>query len=519
MKERIKINKNFLFVSAVLLVANLLTHGPDVIRAINCPEGKWYGGHASWFDPWDINFYSSVIGMGEKGDLLFQNPYDTQISPGIPVYTLYIITGKMTALLKLDNVLAFHLSAVIASLVLAYVAWWFLKIFLSEEDDRWVAFILLFLGGGLGWLFFPRRIPSDLGHPLFTFAAALQRPHEAISLALELATLGIFWQGVISQRIKSVFWGGIWFFLMLFFHPYNALSTGVILGLFGFYWGLKTDSFDFLKILMLTVGEVGIYFLFIGKSLFVNSTFSGVIFQSQFSDSILDSVIGWGVLFPLILAAFFSKEKSNQWVFFLLWFVSGWLITYLPVGFQRSLVRGLWVPAVILATMGAREIARRLKWDYLLLMIFIILFSSFSVFFTTFKRIAESPENRWIYLTKEEGEIIGYLRSHGNNGEGILASYRIANVLPAHTNKRVYLAHGFESPRAEERAEEVYSFFAGKMTGEEAVAFFKKANITYAFWGPEERAIARLTEIPGKSLMELVLEKQTVSLYKVKLGN
>lgn len=517
MKEKIKISKNFLFVSAVLVFVNLLTHGPDVIRAVNRPEDKWYGGQASWFDPWDVNFYSSVIGFGRRDGLLFKNPYDTQIVPGIPAYTLYTFAGKVTASLNLDNVLVFHLWAIVASVLLAYVTWWFLKIFLKEGGERRATLILLFLSGGLGWLFFPGRLAADIGQPGFTFANALQRPHEAVSLALMLAGLGNFWQGVIFQKIRTVFWGGVWFFLMLFFHPYNALSTGVILGLFGFYWWLKTNSLDFLKILMLVVGEVAIYFLFVGKSLFASPTFAGVISQNQFSPAILDSILGWGILFPLILAAFFSQERGDQLVFFLVWFVGGWLITYLPVGFQRSLVRGLWVPAVILAISGAREIARRLKWDYLLLISFVILFSSFSAFFMTLKRIAESPENRWIYLTKEEGEIVDYLKTHGEAREGVLASYRIANILPAHTDKKVYLGHSLESPRAEERTEEVYSFFAGRMTNDETAAFFKKANITYVFWGPEERTIAGLAAVPGKSFMETVVEKETVSLYKIKL--
>ena len=76
LKKIIKTSKSVLFIVVILILANILTRGPDLLRDINCPPDKWYAGQASWFDPWDLNLYFSIIGWGKRGGILFENLYD-----------------------------------------------------------------------------------------------------------------------------------------------------------------------------------------------------------------------------------------------------------------------------------------------------------------------------------------------------------------------------------------------------------------------------------------------------------
>ena len=516
MSKKTEFSKNIVLILFILILINLLNHGPTLIKAVEQPEGKWFTGQTSWFDPWDINFYAGVIGWGKRNGILFENIYDTQAHSGMPIYSFYTLLGKLSSPFNLPNISVFHLSAFILSFPLAIVIWWFIKIFLKDKTEKRAVFILLFLGGGLGWLFFPKTLLSDIGQPGFTLANAFQRPHEAVSLILMLACLGNFWQGVVCGKKLSLFWGGLWFFLMLFLHPYNSLILGAIFLCFGFYWFFKAKSTDFFKVLILIGIETGIYYFLIGKNLLTSPSLSELVSQVQHSPPLWQSILGWGILFPLVLATIFLKKKDDRLIFFTLWFTSHWLITYFPIGFQRSLARGLWIPTAILAIKGGKEISRRTKWDYSLIIGLLLIFSSFSTFFMSFKKLAESPKNRWIYLTQEEGEIIHYLEEHGNNEEGVLASYRIANIIPAYTSKRVWAGHIFATPQVEKRLAETHRFFSGTMAEKEAKNFLKEAKIVWIFWGPEEKAIAKLTNIPNENLMELEIKEKSASLYRIK---
>ena len=510
-----KKSKNILFIFFVIILVNLLSRGPDILKAIQQPTSKWYLGQASWFDPWDLNFYFSIIGWGKRNGILFENLYDTESTQRAPIYSFYTLLGKITSTFKLTNAFIFHLAGLISSFFLVGTVWWFIKIFLKKETETKITFLFLFLAGGLGWVLFPKIILPDVGQPGFTLVNAIRRPHEAISLSLLLLSLGGFWRWVIYQKKKALLYAGLSSFLMTFFHPYNLLILGTILLCFGFYWWRQKKSTGFLKLLLLLALEAGIYYLFVAKSLLKNPSLSGLLSQVQFSPSPLQAILGWGFLFPFMVVAIFSKGKSKKTLFIKIWFISHWLINYLPFGFQRSMARGLWIPAIILAVKGIRKISRKTTLDYRPVVGLLLFFTSFSTFFIAFKRIAESPDNRWIYLTQQEGEVIDYLKNHSNDEEGVLASYRIANLIPAHTAKRVWAGHQFQTPRFEERMTEVNRFFAGEMKEPEAKSFFKKTKTAWVFWGPEEKAISGLTTVPSKNLMEPVIENETVSLYKV----
>lgn len=512
----LKKSKNILFIFFVIILVNLLNRGPDILKAIQQPLDKWYLGQTSWFDPWDLNLYFSIIGWGKRNGILFENLYDTESSQGAPIYFFYTLLGKIASPFNLTNVFTFHLAGMITSFFLGIVVWWFIKIFLEKKAERKIAFALLFLGGGLGWLFITNPISADINQPGFTLANAIRRPHEAISLSLFLLSLGGFWQGVINQKKKALFNTGLASFLMVFFHPYNFFILGTILFCFGFYWWLKRGSAGFLKLLLLLGLEAGIYYFLVARYLLANPSFSGLVSQIQSSPSFFQTILGWGLLFPFMIVAIFSMTKNKQILLMKIWFISHWLITYLPFGFQRSMARGLWIPAIILAVKGTRQICRKINWDYRPIVGLLLIFSSFSTFFMTLARITESPDNRWVYLTQQEGEVIGYLKNHGDDEEGVLASYRIANLIPAHTTKRVWAGHQFQTPQFKERMVKVAHFFAGEMEESEVKSFLKKTKTVWIFWGPEEKAISDLTTFPYQNLMEPVIENNLVSLYKVR---
>lgn len=504
------------FIGFMLLLSNLLTRGPDLIKTMSAPPDKWFTGQASWFDPWDINLYLSAIGWGRRAGILFENLYDTTASIKIPIFFLYTLLGKILAPFDFSNAFIFHLGALIFSLGLGITIWWLLKIFLEEERDQRIAFIIILLGGGLGWLFFPNWVLPDLGLSNFTLARSLSMSAEAASLILLLISIGAFYLSVTRSQNKLLILGTLTCFLMLSFHPYNLIPLTAVFSVFGAYHWLKTGSKNFLKVLTLLVITGWFYYLLLGKELLTNPSFAGQAGQNQPSPSLILMILGWGILSPLILMALWQKSENKATLFLKIWFVAQLTTFYLPFHFQKLLIRGLWVPAVILAVLGFRVLVNKFKWNYAWVVALLLILTTFSTIFMTYQRLFETPQNRWIYLTQAEGQIIEYLKNHEENEEGVLASYRLANIIPAHTSKRVFAGHEFQTPNFGERIFQVNQFYAGKMDEGQAKKFLlEEAKVKWVFWGPDEKAIANLAEIPNKNLLKPILENSIVSLYQI----
>lgn len=398
------------------------------------------------------------------------------------------------------------------------IVWWFIGIFVKDEREKLLIFAFIFFSGGLGWLLFPQIITPDMGNPGFLMLSPLRRPHEAISLSFLVLAIGLFWRGTILKKNKDLLLGAFATFGTVFLHPHNIMILLTIFGGFAVFRFFINKRLDFIKPLIV-LGIVGVsFYFFIAKDLLKNPAFGGLSGQVQYSANPLFFVLGWGLLFPFILVSLLTKSYSSETNFFKLWFILHWLLVYFPINFQKLLARGLYIPAVFLAVSGVKIVSQRIKADYRLISAVLLVFSSTTIFYMFSLRLAEvdRSDNRWIYLTREEGEIINYLKDNGEDGEGVLASYRIANVIPANTNKKVYAGHTFQTPQFDERIIEVNKFFTGEMKEEEANNFLNKARIVWIFWGLDEKSLSKTKEFAYKKLVEPVIEYEVVNLYKLK---
>ncbi|HBL51717.1 MAG: hypothetical protein A2694_00195 [Candidatus Blackburnbacteria bacterium RIFCSPHIGHO2_01_FULL_40_17] len=508
--------KNLLFIIAVVLVSQFLVHLPDYLRWKNTPSDLWFTGQVSWFDPWDLNVYFGAVGWGERAGLLFQNLYDGHASAPLYIFTVYTLLGKLLGSFDLSNAAIFHIGTVFLNFVLAPILWWFIKIFLEKDVERKIAFFLIYFGGGLGWLFFPNMVLPDLGQPGFIFESATRRPHEAVSVSFILLSLGGLWIGTVYRKSKYFVLSAISLLGAFYLHPYTVLPLSLIVSIFGLYQWLKNKDKSFWKA-VLTIGISGfVYLVLFGRHLIGESSFAGLQGQVQFSANPLYAVLGWGILFPFIVTIIITPTSRKEISFMKFWFVIQFVSMYLPLGFQKLLGRGLWIDAVMLGVIGVGLFVKKVNLQYKFLLILTIALASISPLFIFAKKISEPAGNRWIYITSDEKKVIDYLDINGKNEELVLASYRLSNIIPANTKKRVYAGHEYQTPDFKSRITQVNKFYSGGMNDQEAKDFLNGLNTTWVFWGPDEKVIGGISKIPNLELLEPVIEEKEASLYKIK---
>jgi hypothetical protein len=85
--------------------------------------------------------------------------------------------------------------------------------------------------------------------------------------------------------------------------------------------------------------------------------------------------------------------------------------------------------------------------------------------------------------------------------------------IPAHTGRRVLYGHPFETVNAEAEEAAVNQFFQNAASQPEAALdFLQHRSVEYIFYGPKERQLGVLPELPG---VEARFSQGDVTIYQL----
>ena len=482
-----KIISFILFISISVIVLGLNAF-PNYYAYINTPLGNSFSGQASWFDPWDINVYVSTIKWGQGGNVLLQNNYTTAEHTPVLMYPFYTLLGYIFN--TLPSYLLFHSLAVVFGFLLLLTIWKLNRVFITETRESLIAVILIALGGGLGWLFFPQLKSADIFITGLTFTSHFQRPHEALGVIFYLFSLILFFKAATLKKIKFNLLSLGALFPLIFFYPYYFLSYLLICGLYSLLIFLKNNDKKPVIYVFINASLVIPFILIYLNHLRSSEGFSGVISQQLNNPDIIQLILGYGILSAFMIYQLIYLKKDKITVFLNIWFFSSLLLSFLPFGFSRFYLRTLFFPAVILSLLSLELISSKLHLSKKFLISVLLVILPLSSFYISYKRLAEAENsNHWYYLKSTEREALEFLDTSTPKGSGVLASYTMGNYIPANTNNKVYFGHLLQTPNAEEKINNSIMFYSNKFSEEEAIEFIKEARVNYIIFGPEEKNI------------------------------
>jgi len=487
----LKLMKKRVFLILLFLLLVFLNIFPHFYAFKNTPPGFIFSGQASWFDPWDINVYIAAIRSGQEYGILLQNTFTTTSHQSALVYPTYTLVGQI---FKTSSIFSlFYFYSFLVTLLLIVSLYFFIKIFLKKTIYQLIALFLISLGGGVGWLFFPRPLGADLNVTGFTFFSSWQRPHEALGIIFYFGSLIFLYLGLEKNKSKEVLKAFLFSLPLVCLYPYYYLGLGLISFSFTIFIYLKKGEEHFRKLFLFFIPLAilfFIYFLHLKNSI----AFQGQLFQKLKVISPIELIVGYGILLPLLIYRLKSAKKDSGFVFLNLWFWISLLLSFVPFGFARFFLRGLFFPGVILVLKLAankKELAKiRLSRESLLIVLVVLL--PISSFFIFFKRIEEVKNNNsWYYLSADNQQVFDYFNQKDKTNKNVLAAYNFGNQLPSHSRARVYLGHLIQTPRAQEKLNKIYAFYQQKYNLKEAKEFLTEARVDYVFFGQEEKQIAQ----------------------------
>ena len=501
------------FAAAVMLLTALpyvlgwLSQGPD-----------WrFGGFLFGSD--DGYSYLAKMRLGLRGDWLFTLRYTAEPHGGALLFLPYIALGKLTRLIvsprspdaMLALELVFHAARLVSGFALILVSYRFAAVFLRRPAARWLALVLITLGGGLGWLLvlaghdhLLNSLPVDFFVPEDTsFLILFGLPHLALARACLLGGLLLIFRALVAPE-SSRAWlrysipAGLCWLVMGLCVPFYIAVVYLILGIWGlaawarrraFPWTLFWRTASAALIALPLLGYTGIVFL-------TNDVMGRWSAQNQLaSPHPLHYVFGFaGLAIPAALALRWAWRRAARsdglpTLLIAAWVVVMPVVVYLPVNVQRRLAEGVIVPLSILAVIGlslwARH-ARRWRRGRAVLLAFAL---PTSLLFALGATLQAVRPDRPLFHPVAELRAMDTLNAIAPRDAVVLALQETSVVMPARTDLKTTIGHGPETLDWERKEPQVDAFFAGTLDDDARAALL--AHVDYVFFGPLEQARAR----------------------------
>lgn len=170
---------------------------------------------------------------------------------------------------------------------------------------------------------------------------------------------------------------------------------------------------------------------------------------------------------------------------------------------------GMFVPIAGLAVLGLNSLVERYKFRSVPAAVVLALFilpTNLMILLTSFYGI--QTHDALIYLSRGEEEALNWIAANTAPDALVLASPEMGLFIPAHTGRRVFYGHPFETINADVNEKQVEQYFKDGKRGED-LGVLKRAD--YVFFGKRE---SMLGENQNAMNLAAVYKNREVVIYQ-----
>jgi len=501
---------------------------------------------------YDYNVYISKIRQGQEGRMSVVDKYDNHPEQkGVFLQMFYLTSGKITKLFNISPSTTYHLLRIVMSILwistIIFLCIFYLRktslvnlgvvlslltasfpVFYRFENQWWVTFYM-------NWwqeLDIFKRI-SFIPHDIFNY--------------ISIAVLSL----LLSQAAKNnsnKYLPAICFllFISVFIQPSSALLFIVSWVLFHAISTIWSGSFEKDKIAVILKQTSVIFISILIPILYIKAVTSIYPWKSlldfdqnnRLSVNVKEYILSFGPIFFTGMAGLillFIKKNRNllslaTWVIG----VSVLLILFKFFPYQselRFIQTSNHIPLAILSVYFISYLISKLKNAFVtyciyIVVAFIILLGLVQGYFslksqTQFinqRAVATIPlvpyPPQVMYPMSDFYNGLKWLETNTDHKTVVLSKITAGNYIPAYSGNFVYLGSTGETPDFNQRTEKVNEFFSGSLTEDQALKFLKKENISYVFYGPQEKENS-IKDISLYTFLKADYQSPMVTIYKV----
>lgn len=486
--------------------------------------------------------YTSYIRESKDGAWGIYSPYTTRPTPTVYIQQLYVLLGKIASLGSLDPVFVYMVTRIFAGAFLFGATYWLVTILLPRHIQTVALLFILGLEPGplLSAISNVWSAPPAIFSyfPQITYLRHFGLPHHVLAEALGLLLIGQAFLFFTHQSVRRlVFIGALAVLGTVTMPAYN----GVLAIAFFLPWTIWALFKRQMKRTLPVVIIVGI--LMAAIAIFMKLQFNtgypwkdfnldekrwvtdaGVIVNYLSSLLLyMPAVLAFWIMLPRAWKTLSSSDKlwtmlATTWILVPMLCVPLAHFPWFPLANFRLVDGYAYVPMGLLAALGLGALAKaaRKRWIAglgagFLFFLSLILTFSYTRQMTTEQRII------WmnVYPRLEEWDAIRFLDSVPKRS-GVLVLKYFGEIIPSYASVRVYLG---ETPGAvdwDERYFEAVKFYSGLMTDTQAKNMLEREDISYIYWGENEKILLKAAALYPK-LLTPVFKNPSVTIFQPDL--
>ncbi|MDQ6884376.1 MAG: hypothetical protein M3077_09120 [Candidatus Dormibacteraeota bacterium] len=514
------------FALAVVAISLL----PYLLAYVKAPPGHHFAGF--FFIADDATTYLAKMRQGAAGSWTWNDPYTSEAHGGVFLFSFYLFFGHLAALLHIPLIAAYHLARISGGIALV-LAVDRLGRHLLEPGLRHLALTLVVLGSGLGLIAQVLGNPSVLGHQLEAldlhlpeltgFYSILAIPHFAWATALiVLALVGLL---RLAERpaFGVVLVTGLTMTALTAIHPQMIPVLGLVWVAYRavlIAWGARPHWQSLLAeaaAFAITVPLLAYNAWILYRDPTIAEWARQWRHQPPGSLSLALS-LGLPLIAAVIGTAVVWRRRDRVLALVMVWPPLVVALLYLPnvANIQRRLLDAIYVPLGILAAVGLRALAGRLRpararrLERLLLPGFC--FSSAIVLAIALRFGSGAfPE---AYVGNDTWQAMEWLSTHHRSDDRALSSPQAGLLMPAFAGVPVYVGHYSETLNYFDKLRAVGQLLQPGLPDSTVEAFFLQNHLTLLYWGPDE-AHATGFDPQAHAYLRPIYQQGTVAIYRL----
>jgi len=536
--------------SAVIL---LVTSLPYVYGTLISTPASQFGGFVIGVE--DSNSYLAKMRLGAAGGWRFHLFYTSEPHDGAYLYLFHLLLGKIAQLSGLSFILVYHLARIVCGFFLLATVYRFAAFFTDRTPVRQLAFWLVGVGSGLGWLVTALGLLDRLGLPLdfyspeaFAFHALFSLPHLSLAEGLLLWAILLLLIAWERHRPGYALLAGLALLGMTLIAAFYVLVAAAAIGAgwllrwrqMGRGTGRRPWTEGSLAILALAMATpVPLYTAYVFAT---NPVFevwgeqnrilspSPVHYLLAFGSlALLAAIGGWGEwqrssprpvgqddLARARVSA--SQVPAGRSLLLIGWCIVAPLLVYIPFNLQRRLALGVQVPLSILAALGLWRLLRAgdapRRWRVVSVGM-VTLLSLSNLLILAGAVLEVNRQSPLLFHSGTEINAADWLGTHITPDQVVLAAFETGNYLPTRLSARVFAGHGPETVNSDTKRAMLRQFFSSPDDGFRR-RLLRDYGIDYVFYGPAERALGNFSPT-DVSYLQQVYGNSAVQIYRVLL--
>ena len=501
---------------------------------------------------YDYNVYLSKIRQGQEGRQTVIDKYDNhpQQKKGVFLVMIYLLSGKISSIFNLTPTLTYHLLRVFTSVFWISMIIFLNVYFLKKTSLINLGVVLSFLTASFPlfnrfqdqwWITFYMNWWQELD--------ILKRisfvPHDTVNyIFIAIFTILL---GQVDKNKKYFVLLCILLFISVFVQPSGAILFAIswtLYFLIKYFWfkSLANNSIvDKIKQTVVIFIAIIIPLLYIQsvtstypwKSLIDFHTKNMMVFE------IKDYILALGpIFFTGVAGGLMALIKKKQEMLGLVTWIIGVSIAFVlfkffPYQSLRFVQTSNHIPLAILSAYLFYELWKsvgsgiRVTKIIIFIIIMLIIINGLAQSYFSIKSQDQFIKQRAMatlplvpyppqvmYPLNDFYNGLKWLEINSDHQTVVLSKITAGNYIPAYSGNFVYLGHGVETPFFDNRIIKADEFFIGNLTEEEAIEFLKTENISYIFYGPQEKENS-IKDIGTYSYLIPVYQTPLVTIYKI----